>query len=231
MVDISIDESGSITCQYAKNHPYFVVALVMVKDKKNLKKALHRFISSNMKTLECLDKASGKMFLNGKFRELKGSVLDDDMMKKFIYFIAQNNYFEVYYLHFRNQSLRPCFCENIARAFNYVLRNAVEYYMRKGFWEKTEYRFQLDERNEKTRTRFFLEDYLNTELGLDGKLEQCRFHVQYFDSTCNALVQVADVFSNFYYRQLFKPQVYEMEMKYLFRYGYIKNIYYFPYYC
>ena len=59
----------------------------------------------------------------------------------------------------------------------------------------------LDERNERTATRSFLEEYLNTELVMNGS---CKgpFRVEYFNSEDNKLVQLADVYANWYYSQL-----------------------------
>lgn len=48
----------------------------------------------------------------------------------------------------------------------------------------------MDERNEKTETKFFLENYLNTELMLGG-VTQGKFNVSYFDSANNKFIQIA----------------------------------------
>lgn len=68
-MNIYIDESGSITKKYANKYPYFVIALIHVKDKEKLKRVYKRFVSSRMKRLKELDEGE-KMFKNGEFREL-----------------------------------------------------------------------------------------------------------------------------------------------------------------
>ena len=85
---------------------------------------------------------------------------------------------------------------------------------------------QLDERNEKTETRHFLENYLNTELFMNG-VATGRFDVRYFDSSKNDLIQLADVFSNLYYSHL-QTGAYEDEFKKLKETGILKFIFEFP---
>ena len=92
---IYIDESGSIN-NHMPNNRYFIIALVRAINKESLKKAYKRFVSSNFDRLLELDqdklhprtgkviKEGGKMFKDGKFRELKGSQFDREMKQKFI---------------------------------------------------------------------------------------------------------------------------------------------------
>ncbi|MCR5400654.1 MAG: DUF3800 domain-containing protein [Treponema sp.] len=60
---------------------------------------------------------------------------------------------------------------------------------------------QLDERNERTEARYFLENYLNTEFCLNGITEK-HYTVKYLDSSDNPFIQIADVFANLYYSEL-----------------------------
>ena len=76
-MNIYIDESGSINNKLdIKND--FIIALVNVYEKSKLERAYKRFISSNLKRLDDLDKKARprKMFRDGKFFELKGFLLD-----------------------------------------------------------------------------------------------------------------------------------------------------------
>jgi hypothetical protein len=87
-VNIYIDESGSIN-KYATNDQYFVVSMIHVLDPVALERAYKRFISSNYEMLLDLDsdkvddmtgkitKHGGRMFRDGKFRELKGAQLTE----------------------------------------------------------------------------------------------------------------------------------------------------------
>lgn len=85
---------------------------------------------------------------------------------------------------------------------------------------------QLDERNERTETKHFLENYLNTELLLPGIIkDECK--VKYFDSANNIIIQVADVFANLYFSQL-KTNAYTEEFDRMQQEGYVKYIFQFP---
>ena len=130
---IYIDESGSIN-NHMPNNKYFVVALIRVTNKESLKKAYKRFVSSNYESLKELDKdkvnqntgvvvkEGGKMFLNGSFKELKGSQFDKEMKQKFVDFFSKRQTFEIYYIKIANEKLTDQFCTNKARVFNYTLK-------------------------------------------------------------------------------------------------------------
>lgn len=212
IMNIYIDESGSINNHIA-HVPYFVVGMLHVMEKDKLSKAYKRFISSNYERLLELDKdkvdrktgkivkPGGKMFDQNGFKELKGMLFDREMKLKFTEFFSKSHYFNIYYIVVENARLTDPFCENTARAFNYVIRLAMEYFIKNGLLPNEDCYLQLDERNEKTETKYFLENYLNTELMLGG-ISVGKFNVKYFDSKDNKFIQIADVFSNLYYSQL-----------------------------
>ena len=209
---IYIDESGSINNHISGNE-YFIIALVRVVDKDSIKKSYKRFVSSNFDRLLMLDydkvkpstgqviKEGGKMFCKGKFRELKGSQLDKRMKQNFVDFFVQKHSFELYYIIIDNKKLTDRFCENTARVFNYTLRLGLEYFISTGYLQSEDCILQLDERNEKTESKYFLENYLNTELSMNGTTSG-KFAVQYFDSANNNIIQIADVFANLYYSHM-----------------------------
>lgn len=120
------------------------------------------------------------MFQNGKFHELKGSQFDRETKQKFVDFFCRKPSFEIYYIKITNQMLTDKFCENTARVFNYTLKLAIEYFIRKAFLPNENCSLQLDERNERTETKYFLENYLNTELFMNGTING-KFDVAYFD--------------------------------------------------
>lgn len=228
-MNIYIDESGSITFAHANQTPYFVIALIKVTNKKKLQRIYKRFISSRRKALLAID-TKQVMFTGDKFKEIKGSALNEPLLADFINFFAQNNYFEIYYIKIKNKSLQPGFCENTARAFNYTLRLAIQRFLNSGSWDKDlRYHLQLDERNEKTDTKHFLQNYLNTELYTSGIISK-PMSVSYFDSSNNQLIQLADVFSNLFYKYLHNRNKYEHYIDHLKQKGYIKFVYEFPYY-
>lgn len=236
-MNIYIDESGSIN-NHMPNNEYFVICMLRVLDKRALKRAYSRFVSKNHKRLLELDqekinpktgtliKAGGKMFSDGKFKELKGAQFDRELKLKFIEFFSQKPVFEIFYIRIANKKLSDSFCKNTARVFNYTVRLALDYFIRKGFLPEEDCLLQLDERNEKTETKYFLENYLNTELAMGG-VTSGKFDVKYFDSANNDLIQLADVFSNLYYSHL-QTGAYEEEFKKLEKAGILKFYFEFP---
>ncbi len=236
-MNIYIDESGSIN-NHSSNNKYFIIALVHPTDKDALKRAYKRFVSSNHTSLLALDqdklhpvtgqiiKKGGKMFQNGKFHELKGSQFDRTMKQNFVNFFCRKQSFELYYIQISNRLLTDPFCENTARVFNYTLKLAIEYFIRKRLLPNENCSLQLDERNERTETKYFLENYLNTELFMNGTING-RFDVAYFDSANNSLIQIADVFANLLYSHL-QTGSYDTEFKELKKTNILKYIFEFP---
>lgn len=234
---IYIDESGSINNHCSTHSRYFVIAVVHVIDKEGLKRAYKRFIASNLSRLKELDqdktdthgkivREGGKMFSQGKFKELKGSQLDAEMKRKIIAFLAKKKHFEVFFIRINNLKLSDNFCSNTARVFNYALRLAISYYIKCGLLPNEECIMQLDERNERTETRYFLGNYLNTELVMNGSCSG-PFSVRYFDSANNKMIQIADVMSNWYYSHLIS-KAYKPELKLLKDAGILKGVFDFP---
>ena len=177
-----------------------------------------------MNQLAAID--NGKMFKNGRFHELKGSSFNPAMKRKFVDFFARKPYFELYYIVIENEFIKPAFTENTARAFNFVLKLAIQYFINQNMLPNEPCMLQLDERNERTQSRYFLEDYLNTELLLTG-VTTGRFDVTYFDSANNSLVQVADVLSNLCFSNLLTSS-YNAEMQKLEKSGILKFVFRFP---
>lgn len=220
------------------NNRYFIIALVRAINKESLKKAYKRFVSSNFDRLLELDqdklhprtgkviKEGGKMFKDGKFRELKGSQFDREMKQKFIEFFSRKQSYEIYYIKIANEKLTDSFCENTARVFNYSLKLAIEYFINKKFLPNEDCSLQLDERNEKTEAKYFLENYLNTELSMNGTAAG-KFDVGYFDSADNCIIQIADVFANLYYSQM-QTGGYDDEIQKLKEAGILKFEFEFP---
>lgn len=166
------------------------------------------------------------MFSDNKFKELKGAQFDRNMKLKFIEFFSKKPSFELYYVKISNERLTDHFCENTARVFNYTVRLALEFFIRRGMLPNEDCSLQLDERNEKTETKYFLANYLNTELAMSGTA-MGKFEVTYFDSSNNSLIQIADVFANLYYSHL-QTGAYEDEFQKLQDAGILKFIFKFP---
>ena len=199
VTNLYIDESGSLTnnCEEYKQ-PFFIISIIKVKNEKVLHRNLKRFVSGNIKILKKLEK-SNKMFINGKFTELKGSALNGALKRTFVDEITKDEPFELFYIKVYNSQVSNTFIQNKARAFNFLLKIFFEHNLRNKNLLDCEYFLQIDERNIKTQSKNTLEDYLNTELILNFNLLTKPLLVKYFDSAHNKFIQVADVFSNLYY--------------------------------
>lgn len=222
-MNIYIDESGTINNKI-KNE-YFIITLIAPDKTNTLKRSYKRFVSSNHKRLKEID-TKNKMFLNGSFQELKGSAFDREMKKEFVKFFSQKNNFSIFYIVVDNSKLKDTFCSNTSRVFNYILKIALNYLIKNEYITSEDHHLQLDERNERTESRYFLEDYLNTELSITG-INNGQISVSYFDSANNSTIQIADVFSNILYSN-FKTRAYEEEIEKLKETGILKYIYRFP---
>ena len=224
-----IDESGSMTktrLTYVPNQK-FVTCVVRVHNVKRLNKVFKRFVSKYLEDLRILDTGKNKLFYpDGKFKELKGSMLDDAMKSNFIDFFCQNNLFEIYYISCDNTLVTDMFYANVSRAFNYLLKLLIEHLSKESIIPSAHNYFLIDERNVKTNTKSTLEEYLNTELVTGHRLHH-RFQVEYKASESVALIQVADVFSNIYFGFLtgnfLADRIQEMTIN-----GYIKKVFPFP---
>lgn len=227
MINFYIDESGSMTSNSQKyKQIFFIISIIKVKDDKTLRHNLKRFISDNMKLLRKLD-TDNKMFINGKFAELKGSVFNGALKRKFVDKIIKNSPFEVYYIKLLNSQVKPIFLENKARAFNFLLKLFFEHNLRIKELEDTSYFLQIDERNIKTQAKNTLEDYLNTELILNDNLLSNTLLVKYFDSVYNKFIQVADIFANILYSECLTNSYSDL-LNNLKEKGILKEIFIFP---
>ncbi len=225
MLNIYIDESGSINNKFIHNND-FVITLVVSTDKRCLDRTYKRFVSKNLKRLKELDN-NNKMFINDKFHELKGSQFDKPMKREFVRFFAKHKLFEIIYIRIKNCLLADKYCKNTARTFNYVIRLSLQHLLVNNYLANEDICLQLDERNEKSQAKHFLENYLNTELVLSGSAGG-RFSVTYFDSANNRLIQLADVFSNLYYSHLL-TNAYSDEIKLLQTKNILIYTYEFPF--
>ena len=225
MERLFIDESGSMTVSHCNIEPYFIICIVRAKNPDKLKRLYQRFVRSNLKELKASD-TKGLMFKDDKFIELKGNCLTPQLKRKFMHFICQDDCVEIFYIVSDNSKADEKFYSNTSRAFNYLLRLAIEFYLNHDYIDGGKIDIQLDERNEKTETKYFLENYLNTEIGLSRGLFD-EFTVKYFDSANNKLIQVADVFSNLLLSE-YKTGAYSKNFALLREDGYIRHFFMFP---
>lgn len=225
-MNLYIDESGSMTTTNINGNPYFVISMVAVNDSQKVKRYFKRFVSKNLSELKRID-CRKKMFEGDKFKELKGSELIPKLKKEFMTSMFRENCLKVFYIVLDNQSITPNFYLNTARAFNYCIKLALSYYLRTGKIGKEINNIEIDERNERTKTKFFLEEYLNTELLLHEGVLDKNISVQYFDSSQNIYIQIADVLANIKYSDLLTCN-YNKELNDACYKGYIKKDFVFP---
>lgn len=226
MVNIYIDESGSMTTTYCDNYPYFVLALIIPRNKDKVKRVYKRFVSKYYNQLKDLDINSNKMFKDSSFVELKGSLMDHDMKVNFINYFCKNDLLEIYYIKINNKDIRYGLFKNTARAFNFVLKQALEKFLKEGNIPNDEYMLHIDERNEKHGSLHSLADYLNIEFTINQTLTD-NIDVKYYDSANNCIIQIADVFSNIFYVNSFTHE-FKDELTSIRENGYIKNIFLYP---
>ena len=226
MENLYIDESGSMTCSYCKKHPYFVISIVRVLDKESLKKSIKRFVRSHWTELKSSDR-NNKMFNGEKFLELKGSAMSISLKKDFVQYLSEKKSFEVLYILLDNKMVDIELYKNTARAFNFMIKKALTYFINKNYInKKSEISIQIDERNERPEAKLHLQEYLNTELQLENKMTG-EIKVEYFDSCNNVLIQLADFFANLMFSNL-ETNNYNNEFNTLKEKGFVRKIFKFP---
>jgi len=220
-----IDESGSMNCDMVGT--YFIIGILSCDDSnvERLKKLYKRFIRLHFNELKKCDK-DNKMFHNGKFAELKGSMLTPRLKKRFVHHFCKDNLFELFYIVIENERVSKTLYANKARAFNYVLKLALEYYKDKGLISDKVWILNIDERNVKTNTKYALCEYINTELFLAASSKH-HAEVYYHDSENCILVQVADVFANLRYSCIYSS-AYREEIEMMRSKRYLKGEFKFP---
>lgn len=218
-----IDESGSMT-KYSNKYKHFITCIIVPTNRDKLRRVFKRYISKNINKLREVD-TQNKMFdRNGNFLEIKGSQLTRELKLDFLNFFTKNKLFDLYYIQLDNDTVSEEFYKNTARAFNYPLKLLIQNYMVRDYSGSSKYFLNIDERNQNTKTYYFLEEYLNTEVGLSNNID---FLVTYYDSSQSHLIQIADVFSNIYYSNLING-LYEEGIEYIKNNGILKMIFKFP---
>lgn len=223
---LSIDESGSMTVKHSKDFPFFVISIIKTIDTDKIKKKIKRYISKNMVKLRILPK-SNKMFLNGKFHELKGAALDYVTRKEIAEMLMDEKLFEIYYIIVDNSNVNEKLYDNTARAFNYLLGLNILHNYKKGAFTDRELIINIDERNVRTDSKNGLEDYIAIKLGIENDFIDS-VKTTYYDSSTNLMIQLADFYANLYYSFLFQPKNYESIIQEYRKKDIIKDVFLFP---
>ena len=221
-----IDESGSLTSEFAFIHPNFVMCVVRVKDITNLRKLLKRFIYENYQEIKEIDEKN-KIFNHGDFVEIKGSSLNSKLKKRLADFLCNGNILEIYYIHVFNEEVKQHFYDDPSLIYNYVLYLMLNKNLENKNLTYDDYLIDVDDRNLKHISINSLEDYLNIELKLKKRMVRS-INIEYYDSKDNLMVQVSDFFSNLYFSYLKNHDLYNDLITNLKEKGYIKDIFYYP---
>ena len=221
-----IDESGSLTSEFAFIHPNFVMCIVRVKDITNLRKLLKRFIYENYQEIKEIDEKN-KIFNHGDFVEIKGSSLNSKLKKRLADFLCNGNILEIYYIHVFNEEVKQHYYDDPSLIYNYVLYLMLNKNLENKNLPYDDYLIDVDDRNLKHISINSLEDYLNIELKLKKRMVRS-INIEYYDSKDNLMVQVSDFFSNLYFSYLKNHDLYNDLITNLKEKGYIKDIFYYP---
>ncbi|MBP3504342.1 MAG: DUF3800 domain-containing protein [Bacilli bacterium] len=221
-----IDESGSLTSEFAFIHPNFVMCVVRVKDITNLRKLLKRFIYENYQEIKEIDEKN-KIFNHGDFVEIKGSSLNSKLKKRLADFLCNGNILEIYYIHVFNEEVKQHFYDDPSLIYNYVLYLMLNKNLGNKNLPYDDYLIDVDDRNLKHISINSLEDYLNIELKLKKRMVRS-INIEYYDSKDNLMVQVSDFFSNLYFSYLKNHEMYNDLITNLKEKGYIRDIFYYP---
>ena len=154
MINMYIDESGSVHPTSEKLNRYFIIGIVIPKDPIKLKRIYKLFIRKNYNYLKQVDKDNKMFNQDGKFIELKGSSMDKKLKLDFIDFFCKNNLFEVRYIILDNNQLDEKFIKNKARTFNYLIKIFLINSLKKGYIKDADLFLQIDERNVKTESKY-----------------------------------------------------------------------------
>lgn len=227
---IFIDESGSIPKGVVTKDNYFIITLLAVKD-DDLDHVKRVFKRERLK----VSKKSPELYRMLKEEsEIKGSLLSEKRKAPIYQKILEKcgDKIEIAVIVLNNRRTRERFRSVTARTFNYL----VKLYLEKSFREYSKFqdvnrlRFIIDERNVATKSRATLQDYLNTELNLINDFAAEDIEVQYRDSKTVNLLQLTDVISNTFYRNIQKNNAQDSEenVKLLLEYTNRKRTFIFP---
>jgi hypothetical protein len=200
-INVFVDESGIIAKQKSDNTRYFVIALLFVREedtellKRSFKKARLAIAKKKKKLYEELVEN----------KEIKGSSLVEmDKNKIYCKVIEKvDDKFEVGIILLDNTKATKKFRSVSSRAFNFLIKLYLINIFKKSdmYKELDNLRFIIDERNVATKSKYTLQEYLNTELNLDEHFCNGEIEVCYSDSKKSLLLQMTDFIANTFFRK------------------------------
>ncbi len=184
-----IDESGGISKD--DDGRFFIIAIVMTEQPKELAKAYRRGIDDVVKTD---DKLRQNINRDGK---LKGSELTE-AQKMLIYkkLADEAEHTELCLVVADGEKFSDDFHREPGLAFNFLLKSCLEKYSEDEENSSKKLKLFIDERNVGEKSRHSLGDYLNIELVLDGGEFSEDIETSYFDSKQQPIIQLADNIAN-----------------------------------
>jgi hypothetical protein len=200
---IYIGQSGRIIDGICENHEYFIVSLLYVQNKffveDVFKKARLKAVNRMPELREIL-RTTGE--IKGFKEKLKASVY-----KKIFEKCGEG--LALHLLVFDNQEFENSFRQISQRAFNYIMRRYLDVVSVNGGESSDCGNIELfiDETKTQTKSKFILEEYLNTELNLFKKLCNGSLQVNYCCEKDYLCLQLSDYLANTLYRELSKKSV------------------------
>ncbi len=227
MIELFIDESGSLTKEFAYDNPFFLMCVIKINDLKKAKEKYRKFINDNYEDLKASDHYD-RMFCKGKFVELKGSALNLELKEKFLQVMLQGEYIDIFYIIVENDLTKKRMLENCARMFNYLLENLLKDNLKNGNLPNDRYYIHIDNRNLELKSTNSLEDHLAIELRMKENLLQ-NVDIEYYDSKTNIYIQIADFFSNLYFSYLNNVDKYHNLIEILHNSNSLKSVLWYPF--
>lgn len=197
---VYIGQSGQIADGMCENQEYFIASLLFVYNKSFVedvfKKARLKAVGRIPELRNVLRKTNE---IKGLKEKLKGPVY-----KKVFEKCGQDLALDV--LVMDNQELENSFRQISQRAFNYIIRKYLDCVIKNngGYGDCRNIELFVDETKTQTKSKFVLEEYLNTELNLFKKLCSGSVQVNYCGSREHLCLQLSDYIANTVYRELNK---------------------------
>lgn len=202
-LSIYIGLSGQIADGICENHEYFIISVLYVQNRCFIedvfKKARLKAINKIPELREVLQKTGE---IKGLKEKLKGSVY-----KKIFEKCSQELGLDLIVMD--NKDFENSFRQISQRAFNYIIRKYLDAAAGSGgeYADCGNIELFIDETKTQTKSKFILEEYLNTELNLFKKLCPGSVQVNYCCPRDALCLQLSDYIANTLFRELDKKSV------------------------
>jgi hypothetical protein len=202
-LSIYIGLSGQIVDGICENHEYFIISVLYVQNRNFVedvfKKARLKAIN-RIPELLCVLQKTGE--IKGLKEKLKGSIY-----KKIFEKCSQELGLDL--LVMDNKDFENSFRQISQRTFNYIIRKYLDAAAGGGgeYADCGNIELFIDEKKIETKSKFVLEEYLNTELNLFKRLCSGSVQVNYCSPRDQLCLQFTDYIANTLFRELDKKSV------------------------